>query len=101
MEWFIFIFIVAIIVVTCGILVHSKYDEYGFERPDDFDYVEYEKFMSVYLTILSKRSMRWSRLMVSNPRLKKNSRLKEYVRKGVPMALRAQVSCTIHNILVL
>lgn len=47
--------------------------------------------MSVYLTVLSKRSMKWSRLMSSNPRLKKNKRLLLYTRKGIPMSLRAQV----------
>lgn len=77
---------------TCSCCpVRSKFDEYGFERPDNFDYVEYEKFMSVYLTVLTKRSMRWLRLMASNPRLKRNNRLRLFVRKGVPMTLRAQV----------
>lgn len=47
--------------------------------------------MSVYLSVLTKRSMRWLRLMASNPRLKRNNRLRMFVRKGVPMTLRAQV----------
>lgn len=74
-------------------VVRSKYDEYGFVRPDHFDYVEYEKFMSAYLRVLSKRSMKWSRLMTSsNPQPKRTRNLKQYVRKGIPMTLRAQVS---------
>lgn len=72
-------------------LVHSKCDEYGFERPDDFNYDEYEKFMAIYFTVLTKRAMRWSRLMTNNPQLKKNGRLREYIRKGIPITLRAQV----------
>lgn len=72
----------------------SRYDEYGFERPDDFDYDEYDEFMSVYLTVLSERSMKWSRLMATNGQLKKNGRLKRYVRGGVPISLRARVSRT-------
>jgi hypothetical protein len=63
-------------------------------RADDFDYVEYEQFMSVYLTVLSKRSMRWARIMTSNPQLKKTARLKQFVRKGIPLSLRAQVGVT-------
>jgi len=35
--------------------------------------------------------MRWLRLLATNPLLKKNNRLKKYVRKGVPLPLRKQV----------
>ncbi|XP_025197152.1 growth hormone-regulated TBC protein 1 isoform X1 [Melanaphis sacchari] len=76
----------------------SKSDEYGFVRPDDFDYVEYEKFMSVYITILTKCSMRWSRLLASNPELKRNSQLKKFVRRGIPFSLRAQTWTSISGV---
>lgn len=76
----------------------SKSDEYGFVRPDDFDYAEYEKFMSVYLTVLTKCSMRWSRLLVSNPQLKRNAQLKKIVRKGIPLTLRAQAWTSISGV---
>ena len=37
----------------------SKVDPYGFERPDDFDYENYEDFMAHYLSVLAKRSQKW------------------------------------------
>ncbi|XP_022166034.1 growth hormone-regulated TBC protein 1-A isoform X1 [Myzus persicae] len=66
----------------------SKTDEYGFVRPDDFDYVEYEKFMSAYLNILTRRSMKWVSLLIYNSQLKRNAKLKKFVRSGVPLILR-------------
>ncbi|XP_015366092.1 PREDICTED: growth hormone-regulated TBC protein 1-A [Diuraphis noxia] len=66
----------------------SKTDEYGFKRPDDFDYVEYEKFMSAYLNLLTRRSMDWVSLLIYNPQLKRNAKLKKFVRTGIPLILR-------------
>ena len=37
----------------------SKVDPYGFERPDNFDYENYEDFMAHYLSVLAKRSQKW------------------------------------------
>ena len=31
----------------------------GFERPDNFDYENYEDFMAHYLSVLAKRSQKW------------------------------------------
>jgi len=75
-------------------LIHSKTDEYGFKRPDDFDYLEYEKFMTAYLNYLTRRNMEWISLMIYNPQLKRNSKLKKFVRTGIPLILRGPVSCT-------
>ncbi|KAG7163518.1 Growth hormone-regulated TBC protein 1-A-like, partial [Homarus americanus] len=41
----------------------SDVDEYGFERPPDFNYQTYEEFMSRYLTVLTRRAARWSHLL--------------------------------------
>ncbi|XP_050420905.1 growth hormone-regulated TBC protein 1 [Adelges cooleyi] len=76
----------------------SKFDEFGFERAEDFDYDEYEKFMSVYLTILAKQAKTWSRLMMSNRPIKKTARLKQYVRKGIPLSMRSQVWSIVGNV---
>lgn len=75
----------------------SKNDEYGFERDDDFNYDEYRKFMESYLTVLTKSSMKWTRLMSNNPQLKRNGRLRTYVRNGIPITLRAQVGLVIRT----
>ncbi|XP_054945482.1 growth hormone-regulated TBC protein 1 isoform X3 [Physeter macrocephalus] len=40
-----------------------RIDEYGFERPEDFDYAAYEEFFSAYLAILTRRAIKWSRLL--------------------------------------
>ncbi|CAH1403457.1 unnamed protein product [Nezara viridula] len=69
----------------------SKIDEYGFERPDDFDYQTYETFMSQYLQILARRSKKWTTLMKSEQALKKKRILKSYIRKGIPNEYREKV----------
>ncbi|XP_036022858.1 growth hormone-regulated TBC protein 1 isoform X2 [Onychomys torridus] len=40
-----------------------RIDPYGFERPEDFDYAAYEEFFSMYLVILTKRAIKWSKLL--------------------------------------
>lgn len=65
-------------------------DEYGFERPDNFDHNTHESFMSEYLGILARRSKRWSELKDSEKRRKTNT-LKRYVRKGIPIDQRPEV----------
>ncbi|XP_056881482.1 growth hormone-regulated TBC protein 1-A [Takifugu flavidus] len=63
--------------------VHSV-DPYGFERPEDFDYDLYEELMSEYLAVLTRRSIKWSKLLKGKSKVQKNVRLKRYVRKGIP-----------------
>ncbi|XP_042190269.1 growth hormone-regulated TBC protein 1-A isoform X2 [Callorhinchus milii] len=41
----------------------GRVDPYGFRRPQDFDYVSYERFMSDYLTVLTRRAIKWSKLL--------------------------------------
>ena len=68
----------------------SKIDEYGFERPDDFDYKSYEVFMSHYMTVLTRRAMRWDRILTTN-NLRKTGTMKRFIRKGIPAQHRGKV----------
>lgn len=66
-------------------LIHSDVDEYGFKRPENFDYKAYEQFMSNYLKTLAKRRKRWEEILEENVDLSNiNSKLKRYIRKGIP-----------------
>lgn len=67
-------------------------DEYGFERPQDFDYETYEDFMSEYLKVLTKRAKKWSEIMGEGKSLQRNITIKRYVRKGIPGEHRGLVS---------
>lgn len=81
--------------VLCNLIVFfsfSDVDEYGFERPEDFDYESYEEFMSSYLKTLAKRSKKWSEYLDNGKNIKKNVKLKRYVRKGIPAEYRGFVS---------
>lgn len=40
-----------------------RVDPYGFERPEDFDYAAYDEFLSAYLAVLTRRALKWSRLL--------------------------------------
>ncbi|XP_053419012.1 growth hormone-regulated TBC protein 1 isoform X2 [Nycticebus coucang] len=68
-----------------------RVDPYGFERPEDFDYVAYEEFFSAYLVILTRRAIKWSKLLKGSERVQKSMTVKRYVRKGVPLEHRARV----------
>lgn len=49
-----------------------RIDPYGFERPEDFDYAAYEEFFSTYLVILTKRAIKWSKLLKGNGGVRKS-----------------------------
>ncbi|XP_056618426.1 growth hormone-regulated TBC protein 1-A isoform X2 [Triplophysa dalaica] len=66
-------------------------DPYGFEHSVDFDYESYEELMSEYLAVLTRRSIKWSKLLQGKPRVDRNLKVKRYVRKGVPNEHRALV----------
>ncbi|XP_023571021.1 growth hormone-regulated TBC protein 1 isoform X2 [Octodon degus] len=68
-----------------------RVDPYGFERPEDFDYAAYEEFLSAYLVVLTRRALKWSRLLQENGGLNRTSTVKRYVRKGIPLEHRAHV----------
>ncbi|XP_059926879.1 growth hormone-regulated TBC protein 1-A [Gadus macrocephalus] len=69
----------------------EKVDPYGFERSEDFDFGSYEQLMSEYMVVLTRRSIKWSKLLKGKKKVDKNVKLKRYVRKGVPNEHRALV----------
>ncbi|XP_017312813.1 growth hormone-regulated TBC protein 1-A [Ictalurus punctatus] len=69
----------------------TSVDPYGFERSNDFDYESYEELMSEYLAVLTKRSIKWSKLLQGKSRIEKTLKLKRYVRKGIPNEYRALI----------
>lgn len=71
-----------------NICIYSKTDEYGFERPADFDYETYDAFMSQYMRVLTKRAQRWNSLY-KTLNFRKNNTLKRFVRKGIPAEFRS------------
>ncbi|CAB4036857.1 Hypothetical predicted protein [Paramuricea clavata] len=52
--------------------INSKVDQYGFEREDDFDYETYEKFMSEYLVVLTRRAVKWDKVVDPQHRTRKS-----------------------------
>lgn len=73
------------------LFLYSKVDEYGFERPDNFDYESYEEFMSSYLKVLARRAKKWAELLGDHKSVKRNLTMKRYVRKGIPAEYRGKV----------
>ncbi|KAK8379585.1 hypothetical protein O3P69_019498 [Scylla paramamosain] len=69
----------------------SDVDEYGFQRPPDFDYATYEEFMSRYLTVLARRARKWAHLLGARETVGRGVKLKRYVRKGIPMKHRGKM----------
>lgn len=59
--------------------LYCRVDPYGFERPEDFDYVSYEEFFSRYLVILTRRAIKWSKLLKGNNGVQKSLKGKLYV----------------------
>ncbi|XP_068840501.1 growth hormone-regulated TBC protein 1 isoform X1 [Capricornis sumatraensis] len=68
-----------------------RIDPYGFERPEDFDYAAYEEFFSAYLAILTRRAIKWSRLLKGGGAVRRSTTVKRYIRKGIPLEHRARV----------
>lgn len=65
----------------------SDVDEYGFKRPENFDYDMYTAFVSRYMAVLTKRARRWEQLKEKDV-YTRNTKIKRFVRKGIPMNLR-------------
>ncbi|KAM9320779.1 growth hormone-regulated TBC protein 1 [Gastrophryne carolinensis] len=68
-----------------------RIDAYGFERSEEFDYTSYEDFYSRYLSVLTRRAMKWSKLMQRPAPVEKSMKVKRYVRKGIPNEHRCYV----------
>lgn len=73
-------------------LINSRVDEYGFERPDGFDYTTYEEFLSEYLHVLARRAKKWGEIFDEGKTLHHSITIKRYVRKGIPGKYRGLVS---------
>lgn len=71
--------------------IFSDVDEYGFERPRDFDYETYEDFMSEYLKVLAKMARKWAKIIDDKKSPQRNITIKKYVRKGIPGEYRGLV----------
>ncbi|XP_069060772.1 growth hormone-regulated TBC protein 1 isoform X1 [Pleurodeles waltl] len=69
----------------------DRIDSYGFERPDSFDYAGYEEFLSRYLVVLTRRAIKWSKLLQGNSGVEKSMRVKRYIRKGIPNEHRSLI----------
>lgn len=65
----------------------SDVDEYGFKRPENFDYEMYTTFVSRYMGILTKRARRWEQLK-EKEMYNRSAKMKRFIRKGIPMTLR-------------
>lgn len=65
---------------------YSDVDEYGFKRDCNFDYDAYDSIMTNYYKVLTKRGLKWQSMMKNPPNFhnRKSSKLKRYVRKGIP-----------------
>uniref|UniRef100_A0A8C3JMN1 Growth hormone regulated TBC protein 1 n=1 Tax=Calidris pygmaea TaxID=425635 RepID=A0A8C3JMN1_9CHAR len=68
-----------------------RVDPYGFERPEDFDYASYEAFFSRYLVVLTRRAIKWSKLLKGKNSIQKSLKVKRYIRKGIPNEHRALI----------
>ncbi|XP_055867813.1 growth hormone-regulated TBC protein 1-like isoform X1 [Biomphalaria glabrata] len=72
-------------------IIDRKVDPYGFERTAEFDFESYEKFMSTYLSTLSRRASRWKSSFKKMDNLSNSRKLKRFCRKGIPGDLRPDV----------
>jgi len=70
----------------------SSHDEYGFVRPENFNYKVHEEFMNGYLGVLARRGQKWEALLKTGyHKLDTGPKLKRYIRKGVPSSHRKGV----------
>ncbi|ROT80899.1 hypothetical protein C7M84_000358 [Penaeus vannamei] len=57
----------------------------------NFDYQNYEEFMSRYLSVLTRRARKWSHLLGAKETVGRGIKVKRYVRKGIPMKHRGKM----------
>ncbi|XP_075933983.1 growth hormone-regulated TBC protein 1-A [Anarhichas minor] len=69
----------------------NSVDPFGFQRSKHFDYEAYEELMSEYLVVLTRRSIKWSKLLKGKSKVQRNVKIKRYVRKGIPNEHRALI----------
>ncbi|KAE8625740.1 hypothetical protein XENTR_v10006376 [Xenopus tropicalis] len=68
-----------------------RIDGYGFVRPAEFDYAFYEEFIARYHVVLTRRAIKWSKLLQQSAAVEKNMKVKRYIRKGIPNEHRSHV----------
>lgn len=59
---------------------YSTEDEYGFKRDSGFNAELYNN----YITILTRRSIKWQKYIERNDANVMSRKLKRYIRKGIP-----------------
>lgn len=64
--------------------------DYGFGLPDSINESFYESFKERYMTDLKRRKRRWD-LFYIDSHTSKSTKLKRFIRKGIPIDLREQV----------
>lgn len=69
----------------------SKCDHYGFQRGENFDFLQYEQFQSEYLAVLAHRAKRWTTTNTDSVIKMNQAKLKRFCRKGIPSSLREKV----------
>ncbi|OCT92528.1 hypothetical protein XELAEV_18015584mg [Xenopus laevis] len=68
-----------------------RIDAYGFIRPVEFDYAVYEEFIARYRVVLTRRALKWSKLLQQSAAVEKSIKVKRYIRKGIPNEHRSHV----------
>ncbi|XP_071950086.1 growth hormone-regulated TBC protein 1-like [Antedon mediterranea] len=81
--------------VESDLSFRDEIDPYGFRRSADFDYDSYEAFMSDYLATLTRRAIKWKKVLKTTKAISKSRKVKRYVRKGIPSEHRADVWMTV------
>ena len=51
---------------------YSKVDGYGFQRGENFNHQQYDEFMSTYLSVMTRRAMKWNRLIGGRAKISKS-----------------------------
>ncbi|KAL4226749.1 Growth hormone-regulated TBC protein 1 [Mactra antiquata] len=72
-------------------LVQNDVDGYGFQRPSNFNHGEYDAFMAEYLPVMTRRALRWEKVIGNASRINKSRTVKRFCRKGIPASLRPMV----------
>uniref|UniRef100_A0A6I8QDL7 Growth hormone-regulated TBC protein 1 n=1 Tax=Xenopus tropicalis TaxID=8364 RepID=A0A6I8QDL7_XENTR len=57
----------------------------------EFDYAFYEEFIARYHVVLTRRAIKWSKLLQQSAAVEKNMKVKRYIRKGIPNEHRSHV----------
>ncbi|XP_062522123.1 growth hormone-regulated TBC protein 1-like [Corticium candelabrum] len=77
---------------TASLLDSSGACPYGFKRSESFDYTTYNRFIRDYIPVMMRRKRKWEVLLTKSRGVPEaGSKIKRFIRKGVPLEFRAQV----------